>query len=215
MGEKVEETQLCLSQSLVQQRFSICCSGQRPHIPGKKSKQHTGGLQKQQLLLEKMGRMCSLEPWLSTQKYPSYSWLLYLWTSIVLSCSPAPAKNSRPVYTSFNLEAQGFRLWQSDKSIFHQPGTPSLALIAFWINNRRALPQVMFLTFNRLMLSLTLWDARCRLKQKRLHRLWYGAPTFCNGSIVVCLIFTFIIFDVLTHFAAVFWKLYYTGLLNT
>lgn len=37
MGEKVEETWLCLSQSLVQQRFSICCSGQRPHIPGKKA----------------------------------------------------------------------------------------------------------------------------------------------------------------------------------
>lgn len=113
MGEKVEETWLCLLQSLVQQRFSICCSGQRPHIPGKKSERHTGGLQKQQLLLENRGRMWPLEPWLSTQKYPSYSWLLYLWTRVLYCPVLLRLQKIAALFTLHSIRRH--RVFNSDK----------------------------------------------------------------------------------------------------
>lgn len=131
--------------------------------------------------------------------------------SMVSSCSPAPAKNSRPVYTSFNSEAQGFQLEQRDKSIFHQPGTPWLALIAFWINSRRAqCPKLcswpLIVWCRPSLCEMRLQDADSSKKKVTRTLIW--SSYILKWKHVVCLKFTFVIFDVLTlfkrQFAAVF-----------
>lgn len=201
-GKKVEETWLCLSNSLVQQRFSICCSGQRPHIPGKKNKRDTGGLQKQQLL-ENRGRMWPLEPWLSTQKHPSYSWLLYLWTGVLYCSVLLHLQKIAALFTLHSIRRP--RVFNSDKET--NPYFTSLVCFDWlWL--------LFELVTEGLCLKLCFWPL-----------IVWCCPSFCADSSkkgytdfrmeLLHFVMEAMLCVLNSHLSyLMFWKHYYTSLLN-